>query len=139
MNAGTHIETRSQKTIRVFVSYSWDNHEHKAWVRKLAEDLDTFHELLVTWDGFDLDELSDKNYFMETGLYDSDFILVVATKRYSHKADLRKAGVGTETYMATAMHWEQLAHRHKSKVIVIQREPDSIPRYLSGKLYPIVA
>lgn len=135
MNGTRQLQDKSLRKIRVFVSYSWDSEEHKAWVRKLAEDLDEYHELLVTWDGFDLDELSDKNQFMESGLYEADFVLAIITKRYSQKADERNAGVGVETYITTGMHWDQLARSQTSNVIIIQREIDSTPRYLKGKLY----
>jgi len=123
------------KNISIFVSYSWDSPDHKAWVRKLAEDLDRYHELSVTWDGFDLDELSDKNAFMESGLHNADYVLVIATRKYAEKANSRKAGVGVETYLATAMHWEQLLRTRTSNLVVIQREANSVPRYLKGKLH----
>lgn len=133
--ANVHQTDGILKKLKIFVSYSWDSEEHRAWVQKLGVDLDQYHELAVTWDGFDLDELSDKNQFMESGLHEADFILAVTTKRYCQRADDRKAGMGIETYMVTAMHWEQLAQANKSNVIVIQREHDSIPRYLKGKLH----
>ena len=95
----------SQKT--VFISYSWDTPQHKNWVKKLADTLEEIHEIHVVWDGYDLDSLVDKNRFMEAGIYDADFVLVVATRGYKHKADNRKAGVGVETFMATASHWSR--------------------------------
>jgi hypothetical protein len=85
--ANVHQTDGILKKLKIFVSYSWDSEEHRAWVQKLAVDLDQYHELAVTWDGFDLDELSDKNQFMESGLHEADFILAVTTKRYCQRAE----------------------------------------------------
>ena len=69
--------------IKVFISYSWDSPEHNAWVKKLADTLEEIEEIHVTWDGYDLDSLVDKNYFMEAGIYDADLLLVVTTAKYN--------------------------------------------------------
>ena len=121
--------------IKVFVSYSWDSPEHKAWVKKLADTLEEIQEVHVTWDGYDLDALVDKNYFMEAGIHDADLVLVVTTAKYKAKADGRSGGVGLETFMASAIHWDGMLRDKKSKLVVIQREVDSTPRYLSGHFH----
>lgn len=120
---------------RVFVSYSWDSDEHKAWVRKFADELEEFEELHVVWDGYDLDSLSDKNHFMESGISSSDYVIVIATQKYKQKADERIGGVGIETYLATAAHWQSLLTNKRTKVIVAAREKSSTPNYLAGQLY----
>lgn len=121
--------------MKIFISYSWDSEEHKQWVQKLAEDLDSFKELDVAWDGFDLDALSDKNYYMEKSIHEADVVIIVATQKYKQKADSRNGGVGIETYMSSAIHWNQSNAGGDSKFILIQKEPESIPRYLEGKIY----
>lgn len=121
--------------IKVFISYSWDSSEHRAWVKKLADTLEEIEEITVTWDGYDLDSLVDKNDFMETGIYDADYVLVVATAKYKAKADDRKNGVGLETFLASAVHWEAMLRDKRSKLIVLLREADSTPRYLKGHFY----
>lgn len=121
--------------IRVFVSYSWDGPEHKEWVKKLADTLEEIQEVHVTWDGYDLDSLVDKNYFMETGIHDADLVLVIATSKYKAKADGRLGGVGLETFMGSAVHWDGLLRDKKSKLVVVLREPDSTPRYLQGHFH----
>lgn len=120
---------------KVFISYSWDSDLHKEWVRKLADALEEFSELHVVWDGYDLDALSDKNVFMESGIHNSDYVVVIATEKYKEKADNRSGGVGIETYLASAVHWDGLQKQAKTKVIVALREPDSVPNYLKGHLY----
>ncbi|MEQ0001058.1 toll/interleukin-1 receptor domain-containing protein [Klebsiella sp. GG_Kp164] len=121
---------------KIFVSYSWDGEEHQEWVRKLADSLEEDHAYHVVWDGYDLDSLSDKNFFMEKAVRDTDFILVVATEKYKEKADNRNGGVGIETYLASALHWERMTGKDKkTNIIVINREPDSTPDYLKGHFY----
>lgn len=121
--------------VRVFVSYSWDGPQHRAWVKQLADTLEEIEEVHVTWDGYDLDSLVDKNLFMEEGIHNADFVLVVATAKYKQRADARLGGVGLETYMGTAVHWDGLLQNKRSNLIVILREADSTPRYLQGHFY----
>jgi hypothetical protein len=123
------------ENIKVFISYSWDNAEHIAWVKKLADSLEEIDEITVTWDGYDLDSLVDKNYFMEAGIHDANYVLVVTTAKYKVKADDRTHGVGLETFLATAVHWDGLLRDKRSKVIMLNREPNSTPRYLGGHFH----
>lgn len=120
---------------KVFISYSWDSDDHRNWVRKLADSLEEIKELHVTWDGYDLDALADKNLFMEAGIHESDYVVVVASRTYKEKADKRSGGVGIETYLTTAAHWDGLQRNDKTKVIVVLREPDAVPNYLKGHLF----
>ena len=102
---------------KVFLSYSWDSVDHIEWVRKLADSLEEINELHVVWDGYDLDALTDKNKFMESGIHESDYIIVISTMKYKEKADNRSGGVGIETYLASAVHWEWLQKHDKTKVV----------------------
>ncbi|ETF04653.1 hypothetical protein W822_01590 [Advenella kashmirensis W13003] len=126
------FKERKMENIKIFISYSWDSLEHRAWVKKLADTLEEIEEISVAWDGYDLDSLVDKNYFMEAGIHDADYVLVVATTKYKEKADDRINGVGLETFLASAVHWEGMVREKRSKLIVMQREQDSTPRYLKG-------
>lgn len=123
------------ENIKVFISYSWDSPEHRAWVKKLADTLEEVEEIAVSWDGYDLDSLVDKNYFMEAGIHDANYVLVVATAKYKAKADDRINGVGLETFLASAVHWDSMLRDKRSKLIVLQCEAHSMPRYLQGHFY----
>ena len=122
---------------KIFISYSYDCEEHEVWVKKLADDLESYMEFHVVFDKYDLDSFSDKNKFMEDAIFDSDLILVVSTNEYAKKANERTGGVGIETFMATARHWEESTSRNASNIILIKRDKgDScIPNYLKGKMY----
>lgn len=123
--------------INIFISYSYDNDDHEKWVNKLADDLEKYKEFHVIYDKYDLTSFNDKNYFMESGIYDSDITLIIATKKYSDKANLREDGVGIETYMATARHWEDFAKKKESStLIIIRNNPEKhVPQYMKGKIY----
>lgn len=121
--------------IKIFISYSWDSVEHRDWVKGFADCLEEIEEIHVVWDGYDLDSLVDKNYFMESGVYDADLILVVTTAKYKEKANDRSGGVGIETFLATAVHWDGMLRDKKSKLVEIRREDDATPHYLKGHFY----
>lgn len=123
------------KKIRVFISYSWDSNEHREWVKKLADTLESYDEIHVEWDGYDLDSLSDRNLFMENGVSSADYVLVVSTKEYKMKADARKGGVGIETYLSTAKHWDSLLAEQRTNIILLLKDRDAIPIYLKGNMY----
>jgi len=50
---------------KIFISYSWDSNEHKNWVKQFADDLEAYEEFHIILDEYDLDNFTDKNYFME--------------------------------------------------------------------------
>lgn len=121
--------------IKVFVSYSWDSEEHRAWVKKFVDSLEEIEEITTVWDGYDLDSLIDKNYFMENATHDADFIVAITTCAYKAKADERQGGVGIETFLMSAVHWTGMLKDKRSRIIAVQREPKSTPRYLEGKFH----
>lgn len=120
---------------KIFISYSWDNENHKSWVKKLADELESNPEFHVIWDGYDLDASIDKNFYMEQAIYNSDYVLVVSTKGYQGKANSRNGGVGIETILATAKHFESITGDKKTNFINILKEKDSTPNYLKGHFH----
>lgn len=120
--------------IKVFISYSWDSDEHRDWVRKLADSLESDSDFHVIWDGYDLDSFSDKNEYMESSVFNSDYIIVVGTKKYKSKADGRIGGAGIETHLNNIVHWEGLNENKKTKLILALREFGGEPNYLKGHM-----
>lgn len=119
---------------KIFISYSWDNEDHQKWVQGLATDLDGFQDFHVTFDQFDLDNFSDKNFFMEKAVQESDIIIIVCTELYKRKAESRTGGVGIETHLSVIRHWEESDGGTSSNILVVSREKYSTPFYLKGKL-----
>ena len=70
----------------VFISYSHDSDEHKAWVKKFAVDLSMLGDFEIL-----LDQNMPKGYsftrFMEKGLAKADKVLVIGTPKYREKAE----------------------------------------------------
>jgi len=120
---------------KVFISYSWDNENHKLWVLKLAADL-IKSGIMVLIDEWDLDKYrNDLHYFMESGIREADYILFVCTPAYAQKADARVGGVGVENTIITGEFYDE---SKSSKYIPIARIYNSritecLPTYLKTK------
>ncbi len=80
---------------KVFISYSWDSEEHKAWVRQFAERL-VANGVEVTLDQWQLAPGQSLTQFMEAAIADSDYVVVVCTTNYSTRSIARTGGVGYE-------------------------------------------
>ncbi|MFO0015062.1 MAG: SUMF1/EgtB/PvdO family nonheme iron enzyme [Synechococcaceae cyanobacterium] len=85
----------------VFFSYSHDSAAHKAWVRKLAEDL-RHGGVDATLDQWDLKAGADLVAFMEAGIRKAERVLLVCTSNYVRKAEQRKGGAGYEGMIVTS-------------------------------------
>jgi len=119
---------------RVFISYSWDSSEHRAWVRKLAavldseDDIETVLDQTALWAGKDLLK------FMEECLDETDRVILILTPGYAGKAKARKGGVGYENLIITS----QIFHDSPEDrfIPVLRGDPaKSVPPYLGSRLY----
>lgn len=121
---------------KVFFSYSWDNEKHKLWVLKLASAL-IRKGIIVLIDEWDLkDYYNDLNYFMESGIRESDYVILICTSKYVNKANKRKGGVGVENSIITGEYYDE---NKKMKYIPLVREykhsiRDALPTYIKTKL-----
>ena len=117
--------------MKVFISYTWENDKHMAWVETLAARLckDGIKTTLDQWDVNLGDELSR---FMEEGIWKHDRVLIICTPEYKWKADNRLGGAGYETRQITA---EVLNGCKQGKFIPVLRIGswrDALPAYLQG-------
>ncbi|ELV8653059.1 toll/interleukin-1 receptor domain-containing protein, partial [Vibrio vulnificus] len=119
----------------IFISYSWDSESHKGWALNLANQLEEYFELHITFDQYDLDSFEDKNHFMEKGVFGNDIIIMLVTPKYVKKANERLGGVGIETKMSSARHWEESLSQGKSNIIPVLCSGDELPNYLKEKFY----
>lgn len=78
-----------------FISYSWDDEDHKIWVLALAERL-VENGVAVRLDRWDVAPGASLTEFMERSLRDCGFCVVVCTPNYASRANGRKGGVGYE-------------------------------------------
>lgn len=118
----------------IFISYSWEEDEHQAWVKKFSDDLQARL-------GDDYEVLLDQNLprgfsltlFMETGLEDSERVLIIGTPTYKKKSRFGK-GVAFEH---TIISCEILNGIDTTKFYPILRKGsfvDSFPLALRGRI-----
>jgi hypothetical protein len=122
------------RMIKAFISYSWDNNDHKNWVRDLAARLrgDGIDITLDQWHLIPGDQLPE---FMERAVRESDYVLIVCTHKYKERSNNRQGGVGYEGDIITA---EFMNTRNQRKFIPILRQQswaDSAPNWLLGKYF----
>jgi len=92
----------------------------------------------VILDEWDLERFDDDlELFMESGIRDSDFVIIVSTPTYVRKANKREGGVGIENTIITGEYFEK---GKKSKYIPVIRKgskesKDLLPTYLKSKFY----
>ena len=117
---------------RVFISYSWDDDSHKAWVAKLATRLraDGVNVILDQWEVRLGDQLPQ---FMESSVRNSDFVLIICTPRYKERCDPRRGGVGYEEQVITAEGFYAQNDRKFIPVLRLGEWKDVAPSWLLGK------
>lgn len=114
----------------VFISYSYDDNDHKKWVRKLSDDLRNsgIYTLLDDYEPSGTD-LTD---FMINGIEKADKVIVVGTPRYSQKAKQNSGGVHFEEQIMSA----QMLNGVKYKFVPALRSGkfnESFPLLLGSK------
>lgn len=118
----------------VFISYSHDNDEHKAWVLKLATDLRS-HGVNAILDQWDLRLGTDLRFFMENGLSSSALVLCVCSENYVRKVDSGTGGSGYEGMIMT----QGLLQNAKAEFVVpiVRNNPSGrkVPLAFGSKLY----
>lgn len=119
----------------VFISYSWDSAEHKAWVRRLGEDLRA-RGITVWLDQFDLRLGDDITQFMERGVSDADCVLLVCTDTFGQKANDRRGGVGYEQAVVTSEFLHSTPPRGRFVCILRQGTPSqALPIYMKHRVW----
>lgn len=117
----------------VFISYSWDDDEHKKWVRSFADIL-LADGVNAVVDQYDL-SLGDRlPQFMEQSITDADYVLIICTPVYKEKADKRTGGVGYEGHIISD---ELFNHHNERKFIPVLRKGNfetALPKFCAGKL-----
>ncbi|MDE0072154.1 MAG: toll/interleukin-1 receptor domain-containing protein [Caldilineaceae bacterium] len=120
--------------VRAFVSYSWDDEEHKDWVAILATELrnDGVETVLDQWHTAPGDQLTE---FMETQIRENSFVLVICTPNYRQRSDERMGGVGYEGNIMTAEVLNQGNHRKFIPILAQATWENAAPSWLRGKYY----
>jgi hypothetical protein len=118
---------------KAFISYYQETAQHRAWVLDLATRLHGEDGVQVTLDQWHLQPGEDRLRFMEQGIQDSDFVIIVCTPKYAERANDREGGVGYESTVITALLAEKIA---TNKFIPVLREGDwksALPTYCKSR------
>lgn len=118
----------------VFISYSHDSPDHKAWVEKLATDLRS-NGVDAILDKWKLSPGQDVAAFMHVGISKSERVLLVCSKEYVAKSDAGSGGVGYEKLVVTAALVENIDT--KKFIPIVRANPSSpkTPAWLGPRLY----
>lgn len=125
-------------TAKVFISYSWSNPDHEAWVLSLATDLmeSGIETILDKWD---LKEGDEATVFMERMVSDPDIskVLIISDRLYAEKSNERKGGAGTEAQIISQEIFSQ-QDLSKFVVAVTEKQDDGsayIPAYYTSRIF----
>jgi hypothetical protein len=114
----------------VFISYSWDNEEHKKWVLNLANRLCT-DGVDAILDQYYLKPGKNLPHFVENSISKAHRILIIFTPNYKLKADKRAGGVGYEySIMNADLYKNQTANDKVIPVLRTGKADDSIPTFM---------
>jgi hypothetical protein len=119
---------------KAFISYAWEGHTHKSWVRELAICLrrDGIEAILDQWEAVPGDLLPK---FMETQVRESDFVLIVCTPKYKAKSEARSGGVGYEGDVMTGEVFTGVSRRKFIPILCAGSWVESSPGWLTGAYY----
>ena len=119
---------------KAFISYSWDDNQHKEWVADLARDLrnDGIETILDQWHTVPGDQLPE---FMERQIRESAYVLVICTPNYRLKSDERRGGVGYEGDIMTAEVHTSSNHRKFIPILAKGTWEEAAPSWLKGKYH----
>lgn len=119
---------------KVFISYAWDENEDTKVV-DLAEMLEEYKELEVKFDKWDVNKGKELPYFMEQGIQQSDFVLVICSKRYKENTDKRIGGSGYEARLMSDEILRNVGQDRFLPILLNETDKDYIPNFLKGRLW----
>ncbi|MEV8472395.1 toll/interleukin-1 receptor domain-containing protein [Ralstonia sp. UNC404CL21Col] len=122
------------KAPSVFISYSHDSEEHKAWVLRLAVDLRE-RGVDATLDQWDLVPGQDVTNFMQKGILDADRVILVCSRSYVEKAEGGAGGVGFERLIVSGEVVQKIDTKKFVPLVRANPTEPRIPRFLGPRLY----
>lgn len=130
----THALRPLQRPPQVFISYSWDSPEHRAWVTQLAITLRQ-NGVEVILDQWHVRLGEDLPHFMARSVRESDRVLVICTKPYVERAHQRQGGVGYEQMLVTAQILREIGTAKFIPVVRQTDKPRLLPDEFLGRMY----
>ena len=120
---------------KAFISYSWDDEGHKAWVLNLANRLRS-NGVDVILDRYYLTAGKSVTHFVENSLRDAQKVIIIFTPNYKLKADKRDGGVGYEySIMNISLYQNQSGNDKIVPVLRTGSMSDSIPDFMQQYIH----
>ena len=129
------VRDRGSRKPRCFLSYAWGNAAQERWVATLVEDLQRA-DILVVFDRYDAPITTNVARFITEGIADSDFIIMIGTRRYLSK--FRKSGTVVAAEMDLIHQRLTGTERAKGTVVPVLLDGDeasSLPPLACGRVY----
>ena len=128
------MSEKKERPTTVFISYSHDSTDHKKWVAHLATRL-LENGIEVILDQWNLRFGDSPTRFMESGINESDRVLLICTQEYVRKAEAGEGGAGYERMIVTS----ELAQKvDTDKFVPVTRQEGSIhavPAFLGDRFF----
>ena len=118
---------------KVFISYSHDSPVHMRWISELAAKLRR-NGVQIIFDQWHLSSDNDQKQFMEFGVKNSDWILVICTDSYVSKANDGEDSIGYESMIVTRKLVEDLGTNKFIPVIRQTEWEDKTPEFLKDRV-----
>lgn len=121
------------EAIKAFISYSWDNEDHKNWVKKLATNLRSHgvDAIVDQWTRLG----DDLSFFIEQGLTNSHLVICVCSDNYIEKANAGIKGVGYEKRILASEMLNDNDSKYVIPIIKGNNQITKVPTFLSGLKY----
>jgi predicted transcriptional regulator len=114
----------------VFISYSWDDEDHKNWVLNLTKRLFE-NGVQVILDRYELKPGANMLHFMESAIPKADKVLIIFTPNYKLKAEKRQGGVGYEySILNIALYNEMVNNTKYIPVLKAGTFQESVPAFM---------
>ena len=118
---------------KVFISYSDDTQEHKRWISELGAKLRR-NGVQIIFDQWHLSSANDLKQFMEFGVKNSDWVLVICTDSYVSKANDGEDSIGYESMIVTRKLVEDLGTNKFIPIIRQTEWEDKTPAFLKERV-----
>lgn len=127
--------TKEDKPPVVFISYSWDDNEHREWVTNLADRL-TKKGVDVIFDCWETGLGDLLPNFMEASIAKSNRVICVMTPNYKKKTERLEGGAGYEYSIIGGEMFSRGTNNTKFiPVLRVGTNQDAIPCVLLGRNY----
>ena len=122
------------ENLKVFISYSYDSAEHMQWIFDLVAKLqhNGVNIILDQQESIHDQEITQS---IESGVSDSDRVLVICTDSYVRKANDSEGGVGYEPTIVTKRVVEDFGSNKFIPIIRQTLSENKTPRFLQGQVY----